>query len=250
DFFQRVGNKELSFLVSSGTYFGFVLGLAQMVQWMIYPKNWTLPVGGAVVGYVTNWIALKWIFEPLYPTKVGPFVLQGLFLRRQKEVSLEFSTYLSEKILNSRGVWNAIMTEPSQQKFAQVISRNVPLMSGARLGAVMNRLKGALTVGGGVVTSAAAASGQLLHKYTDLKLGLRDLLVERMNRLSPAEFEQVLHPIFQDDEMILIVAGGVLGFMAGGLQWWLNVEIDKQRLKKLANAPDLTGAMPMPNPTA
>ncbi|KAJ1390638.1 hypothetical protein B484DRAFT_408952 [Ochromonadaceae sp. CCMP2298] len=142
------------------------------------------------------------------------------------------------------------MTEPSQQKFAQVISRNVPLMSGARLGAVVDRLKGTLVSGGGVVTSAAAASGQLLHKYTDLKLGLKDLLVERMNRLSPAEFEQVLHPIFQEDEMILIVAGGVLGFMAGGLQWWINVEIEKRRLKKLAVAPALAGAMPMPMPTA
>lgn len=56
DFFQRVGSKELSFLVSSGTYFGFLLGIFQMFQWVIYPKNWTLPIGGAVVGYITNWI--------------------------------------------------------------------------------------------------------------------------------------------------------------------------------------------------
>jgi len=30
-----------------------------MVQWMLAPANWTLPAGGAVVGYITNWIALK-----------------------------------------------------------------------------------------------------------------------------------------------------------------------------------------------
>lgn len=39
------------------------------------------------MGYVTNWIALKWIFEPLNPVQVGPFVLQGMFLKRQLEVS-------------------------------------------------------------------------------------------------------------------------------------------------------------------
>ena len=44
--------------------------------------------GGALVGYVTNWIALKWIFEPLNPVSVGPFVLQGMFLKRQLEVRL------------------------------------------------------------------------------------------------------------------------------------------------------------------
>ena len=76
-FFQKVGAKELRFLIESGMGFGFLLGLIQMVQWMLFPLNWTLPVGGAVVGYITNWIALKWIFEPLLPTKVGPFILQG-----------------------------------------------------------------------------------------------------------------------------------------------------------------------------
>ena len=85
-FFQKVGKAELRFLVDSGFGFGVLLGLLQMLQMMLYPKNWTLPVAGALVGYVTNWIALKWIFEPLNPTRVGPFVLQGLFLRRQAEV--------------------------------------------------------------------------------------------------------------------------------------------------------------------
>ena len=56
--------------MESGTYFGFLLGIVQMLQWAVYPASWTLPVGGAVVGYITNWIALKYIFEPLEPTKV------------------------------------------------------------------------------------------------------------------------------------------------------------------------------------
>lgn len=44
-FFQKVGSKELKFLVDSGTYMGFMLGLVQMVQWMLFPYNWTLPIG-------------------------------------------------------------------------------------------------------------------------------------------------------------------------------------------------------------
>ena len=31
--------------------------------------------------------------------------------------------------------------------------------------------------------------------------------VEKMNKMTPAEFEQVLHPIFQEDELTLILAG-------------------------------------------
>jgi hypothetical protein len=49
-FFQQVGKNELKFLVDSGASFGLGLGVLQMLQWMIYPKGWTLPVCGAVVG--------------------------------------------------------------------------------------------------------------------------------------------------------------------------------------------------------
>lgn len=57
-----------------------------MFIWLVYDKPWILPAGGAVVGYLTNWLAIKLIFEPVDPVKFGPFVLQGLFLKRQNEV--------------------------------------------------------------------------------------------------------------------------------------------------------------------
>ena len=87
DLFQKVGRVELEFLVNSGFGFGFALGLAQMAAWAATPAAWTLPVAGALVGYVTNWIAIKLLFEPAEPVDVGGlFVVQGLFESRQIEV--------------------------------------------------------------------------------------------------------------------------------------------------------------------
>jgi len=36
-FFQNIAHKELSFLINSGLGFGFILGLFQMVQLMLFP---------------------------------------------------------------------------------------------------------------------------------------------------------------------------------------------------------------------
>ena len=43
----------------------------QMALWIFYELPWTLAAGGAVVGYLTNWIALKLIFEPVEPTQMS-----------------------------------------------------------------------------------------------------------------------------------------------------------------------------------
>ena len=50
-----------------------------------------MPVAGFLVGYLTNFLALKMIFEPIFPVYVCGLKIQGLFLQRQQEVSAEFA---------------------------------------------------------------------------------------------------------------------------------------------------------------
>lgn len=54
-----------------------------------------------------------------------------------------------------------------------------------------------------------------LHQYMTRTLDIESTLAQRLKLLSPSEFEDLLHPVFQEDETILIAAGGVFGAMAG-----------------------------------
>ena len=44
------------------------------------------------------------------------------------------------------------------------------------------------------------------------------MIQERMENLPPAEFQNLLRPAFQEDEMKLILLGAALGFAAGMAQ--------------------------------
>lgn len=54
--------------------------------------------------------------------------------------------------------------------------------------------------------------------YVNERLDIRETLARRLKTLSSKEFEDLLHPVFQEDEVTLIATGGVLGFGAGALQ--------------------------------
>ena len=132
DLFQRCGKAELAFLVNSGFGFGVALGVLQMLLWLVYEMPWTLAAGGAVVGYLTNLIALTLIFEPIEPTRIGPFMVQGMFLRRQHEVSAEFADCMTEKLLASETLWDGILTGPGAGKFRELLeARTAAFMGGA-----------------------------------------------------------------------------------------------------------------------
>ena len=57
--FWEVGEREFRFIVRSGLYFGFGLGLIQMAVFLAWDNPVVLPVAGLLVGYLTNWVALR-----------------------------------------------------------------------------------------------------------------------------------------------------------------------------------------------
>ena len=218
--FRKCGQKELDFLTNSGLWFGFLLGLIQMVVALFWENPWTLSIGGAIVGYLTNWLALKWIFEPVNPTKIGPFILQGQFLRRQKEVSAEFSKFFADKILTGERLWQSIFNDPeTSPAFAVLFKKHFSEFA--------SKISNSFKMGIDPDTISRAADRALeklpdhvspIYSYMDKNLGLETTLRERMEKMTSEQFERVLHPIFEEDELTLILAGAVLGFAAGLIQ--------------------------------
>ena len=57
-----------------------------------------------------------------------------------------------------------------------------------------------------------------IEKYAEDAMDIKNTLVNKMQQLTPEEFEGVLRPAFKQDEWILITVGAVLGFLVGELQ--------------------------------
>ncbi len=85
--FRDVGERELRLIINLGFVFGVLLGIPVVGITLLLPHWWVLPVCGVVVGWVTNLLAIYMIFESVEPRRLGPVLLHGLFLRRQREVA-------------------------------------------------------------------------------------------------------------------------------------------------------------------
>ena len=219
DLFKRCGKSELSFLVNSGLSFEMALGVIQMLIWL-YERAWTLAAGGAIVGYLTNLIALKLIFEPVEPTRIGPFMMQGMFLRRQNEVSEEFADCLTEKLLSSESLFEHMLSRPA---FADVLHKRTQAFMAGCAAVLYGGTEYAgrrLLVGARVAgerARAQAAADRAAPRPRLLRRGARHSAdaQDSLRTLTPQQFEQVLHPVFQEDEFTLVMVGAVLGLIVG-----------------------------------
>lgn len=176
----------------------------------------------------TNWLALKWIFQPVDPYRlaIGPFswILQGKFLRRQPEVSATFANYFSENILTADKIWASVLSDPqSRPNFQRLFAVELQAFLNENLTpAGFNKFP--LLKPEEIAQISKKAMEQLpkhlpvLYPYMDVALGLEDTLRVKMEAMTSRRFERVLHPIFEEDELTLILAGAGLGFGTGLIQ--------------------------------
>jgi uncharacterized membrane protein YheB (UPF0754 family) len=177
----------------------------------------------------TNWLALKWIFEPVDPIRIGPLLLQGKFLRRQKEVAAAFAHYFANQILSGGQIWNSMLTDPkSTTEISNILGEQIQsILSKCTFGLWRNPLSSAALkrITDRAIQVDLPKSVPIIFPYMDKVLGLESTLRVRMERMSSRQFERVLHPIFEEDEMTLIIAGAVLGFGAGLIQQGLETNV-------------------------
>lgn len=198
-----------------------------MAVWFVYDAPWTLPFCGFLVGWLTNWLALKLIFTPLRPINICGYKLQGIFLKRQAEVAATYARVIITEILHVEAIWQAILNGP--------LSKNFDAMLRAHTLAFTDKLVAELqpiavvAMGYDQFAEMKEDLAQKVverlptiidrsYEYTQKALDMENTLRTKMEALSPEDFEGVLHPAFEEDEIELIALGGALGLAVGFLQ--------------------------------
>ena len=228
--FLTCGAKEFEFIKKSGLYFGFLFGLIQMLVWYFLPLWWILPLFGILVGYSTNVLALRLIFRPLNPIKIGKLSIQGLFIRRQVEVATEYSKIVASKIITIENIFEYIIRGPGSEKLEKIVQKQIEHTINETAGLLKTLVE--ISTGSKLfihIRNIACfrfmqelpMNIRQIFGYAENALDLEHILRDKMKGLSPVEFESFLRPVFKEDETTLIIIGAVLGGLAGLAQYFV-----------------------------
>ncbi len=143
-------------------------------------------------------------------------------MKRQDEVSDVFASVVTEDLITLKSIMTEMMYGGKKDKTRRIVKRHINEIMETPL----------------VRTSLQLSLGP--KEYAKLKTDLIDRSIEitmvpvcdpafnasraqkiyqmfrdRIRELTPKEFQNLLRPAFQEDEWILILLGGVTGFIAG-----------------------------------
>ncbi len=229
--FSEAGHVELRSVINKGAWIGGLLGALILPFWARYPEPWLLPVAGFVVGFATNWLAINLIFRPLEPRRFLFWRVQGLFLKRQPEISDVWSRLVAEELITVEKVADAMIHGEHGDRTRAIIQKHLrPLLDNS----VVMKLTAQVAIGmAGYTDLKKAMNTKALNATHDVFCDpafnrerspvVAGVLADQMKSLAPAEFQDILRPAFKEEEIKLMLVGGILGSAAGAIQFGLLV---------------------------
>jgi uncharacterized membrane protein YheB (UPF0754 family) len=192
------------------------------------PDLWTwltIPAIGGLIGWSTNWIAVKMIFRPIRPRRFLFFRVQGLIGRRQAELAAAIGRVVGNHLVEHKDVVKSLNKLDFGGILAGVLDRG--------LGPKIQELR-ALPLIGGFLTEErvrdirnSIVDGIMKHKETVLDeverglakgLDVPALVEKKVAGFAIEKLESLILEVARRELRAIEVLGGVLGVLIGLLQ--------------------------------
>lgn len=191
---------------------------------MIY----TLPFIAALVGWFTNYIAVKMLFHPKKPVNLfGIYTLQGIFPKNQQQVAEKIGKMVAEELLSSDDLKEKLNNPENILSIKELVEakidfylnvtfpKNYPIT--AALVGDKRRTKLKDTIMGEVHESVPAMIDSYMANIEE-KFNVEHIIKEKVNQLPPERLEDLIMMLLKREFKFIEYIGAVIGFFIGWIQ--------------------------------
>jgi uncharacterized membrane protein YheB (UPF0754 family) len=184
------------------------------------------PLIGAVIGWVTNYAAIKLLFKPHRPIKIFGFEFQGLIPKRRKEIATTIAHAIEKEILSKEDIasmlgdieWKRevehVMEDLVEHRFGSSRLKRLPVI-GLLSENITYHIKYLLTKE--VLRQIDAKKETIVNRFRE-KLDLKEVMISKIDSLDLVSFERLLSDIIAKELKHLEYLGAVMGFFIGVVQ--------------------------------
>jgi uncharacterized membrane protein YheB (UPF0754 family) len=186
------------------------------------------PVVGAMVGWITNRIAIRMLFKPRKPVNILGLKIQGVIPRRHGELAMRIAETVHEKLLTSEDLGRA-MNDVDWEDEVRDTLHNILNVKGP--GSIIGKIPGVAQAWESVVLPQILETltkevSRLISRYRDVfiqklkdTVDIKQLVAQRVEEFELEALESLVMNLaskeFKHIEIVGAVTGTVIGFVQG-----------------------------------
>jgi len=186
-----------------------------------------LPILAALIGWITNYLAIKMLFHPHQPKKILGLTFQGVFPKRQAQIAEKLGDLVANELFSMQDVAQKIEDLSTQPEVLEEVGRRIEktirgklisafpmlsmFLSDEMIEKVTNLFKGELE-------DFLRVSAQGLAVKMEDSVDVQGLVREKVQAFSSNKIEELLLSFMEQEFRFIEKIGAVLGFLIGCIQ--------------------------------
>lgn len=186
---------------------------------------------GTLIGWFTNYLAIKLLFRPYKEMNFLFFKIQGLIPKRRAEISLNIADVVEKELISvddiaekieemdiSDGVIDRLLDKVIGEKLQKNILDKNPLLKMIINDSVIQKIKSYFKKS--ILENKEEIVEEII-KIAKEKINFREIILDKMENFSLQEIEEIILRISKNELKHIEIIGGVLGGIIAVFQFLL-----------------------------
>ncbi len=196
---------------------------ANEIHWLLF----LLPLIAALIGWMTNYIAVKMLFHPKEPKKIVGITFHGVFPKRQNILAEKLGQLVADELFSVSDVSAKIKEFATSDEAMNEVGKRIEMTIRNKLVQAFPMLAMFLTdemvekVTGlfkNELKDFLSATSQGMGEKLEENLNVEAMVKERVNAFSSEKLEKLLNQLMKKEFKFIELVGAILGFLIGCLQ--------------------------------
>jgi uncharacterized membrane protein YheB (UPF0754 family) len=190
-------------------------------QWII------IPLLSALIGWFTNWLAVKMLFSPRKAITVLGFTFQGVIPKRRGDIAKIIGKTIEEELLTRGDLQNALKKVDLSETVKPLLQEKINNLIDQKITSISPMLMTFLPkemlakIKASILDEILNALPELMEKLGDSfinKLPISELVVNNINKFDLERLEKMIVETSDKEFKFIEYLGGVVGFIIGVIQ--------------------------------
>jgi uncharacterized membrane protein YheB (UPF0754 family) len=184
------------------------------------------PVVAALIGWVTNYIAIKMLFRPRNKINFLGITIWGLVPKRQLQIADSIAETIEKELLSHQDIANALKDPEIEQKINQKLLVSIdgfisdfvssnPMLGMFLQGEMIENIKSMLL---SKLNQSLSGLLESLANSLQEKMDIKKIIRDRIAGFDLSKLEEIIYRICAKELKAIEILGAVLGFIVGVMQ--------------------------------
>ncbi|MBS5037062.1 MAG: DUF445 domain-containing protein [Fusobacterium sp.] len=183
---------------------------------------------GAMIGWITNFIAIKMLFRPYKEVNLIFFKIQGLLPKRRNEIGNSIAEVVNNELVSVKDIISKISPEDIEENIGLIVDRilesrlkeeivkNFPMAAFFLSDSMLEKIKHIIKQS---ILDHKEEMINVFAEYLENKVDIKSIIVEKVNGFSLEKIEEIIITLAKKELKHIEYIGAVLGGIIGLVQF-------------------------------